>query len=175
MTSSQTWSTFVLSYTSMTSLFIQITSTNTGLTSVKSSRLYSFAIRVNDGPCHSPNYPRLARTVQDQGNSIIPWIHQFLPSVHTCLLGYHYSSYPAHPQRHQVGFLRKVSKSVQCPQDGFSLGSVTDPLDPGHTNHHQNGCLGLCNCSDSIHHSLGWRNPPSCFPFTHPNLPRIKL
>src|ERR1700720_2684231 len=105
----------VLSYISTTSLFIQITSTNTRLTSVKCSvgsvkmvctrpqmflppryggisRLYSFAIWFNDGPCQSPNYPRLARTTQDQGDSIIPRIHQLLPSVHTCLLGYRYSS-----------------------------------------------------------------------------------
>src|ERR1700720_2645843 len=55
----------------------------------------------------------LARTTQDQGDSIIPRIRQLLPSVHTCLLGYHYSPYPTHPQGHQVGFLRKVSKGVQ--------------------------------------------------------------
>src|ERR1700720_2414597 len=126
----------VLSYISTTSLFIQITSTNTRLTSVKCSvgsvkmvctrpqmflpprhggisRLYSFTIWFNDGPCQSPNYPRLARTTQDHGNSIIPRIRQLLLLVYTCLLGYRYSSYLAHPQRHQVGFLRKVLKSVQ--------------------------------------------------------------
>src|ERR1700720_3157390 len=77
------------------------------------SRLYSFTIRFNDGPCQSPNYPRLARTAQDQGDSIIPRIHQLLPSVYTCLLEYHYSSYPAHPQRHQVGFLRKAFNDLK--------------------------------------------------------------
>src|SRR6202040_401864 len=93
------------------------------------SRLYSFAIRFNDGPCQSPNYPRLARTTQDPGDSIIPPIRQLLPAGHTCLLGYRYSPYPAHPQGHQVGFLRKVSKGVTCPQEASSLGSVVSSLD----------------------------------------------
>src|SRR5882724_11543844 len=53
--------------------------------------------KVSSCPIQSPDYPRLAQTLKSQGHSIIPWLHQLLPSFHLWILWNHCSTYKSYP------------------------------------------------------------------------------
>src|ERR1700722_3711776 len=138
------------------------------------SRLYSFAIRFNDGPCQSPTIqdwpePRKIKEIQSF-LGFTNFYHRFIHAYSDIVI-------PLTRLTHKDtkwDFSEKCRKVFNDLKTAFLSAPLLTHWIPDIPNH-RNGCLRLCNCSDSIHRSPRWRNSPSCFPFMHPNLSRTKL
>ena len=76
-----------------------------------------------------------------------------------------------HLKRPEVELLRQMPWCIQQVESRLPISSGIDPLDSWYSDDGWNWCIWLCNCHNSLHYALQWRNPPCGLPFPYTHCP----